>query len=82
MLWVMLQVTTVAVFVTSSRSSRVQATNMGKVIDRRDANPYKEGAAQARRHSRGFESRCKQNIFCEISVKLYLNNNLVAEIVH
>ena len=46
-LWIMLAVTKVVVLVTSARTPRVLATKRGQAIDRRDANPCKEGNALA-----------------------------------
>ena len=63
----MLLVITVVGFVISARSQRVIATNLGKVIDRRVANPCsKDGDVQTRKHKFegcGFVSHCRQNIF-------------------
>ena len=49
-LCVMLPVTEVVIIVTTVRYPRVFATNRGKVIDRRDANPCEKRTALGRRH--------------------------------
>ena len=62
----MMELTEVIAIVTAARSPRVMATNGGKVIDRSDANPCKEGNALARRRElegRGFKSRYRKKYF-------------------
>ena len=62
----MLLVAVVVVLVTTLRPPGVLATNRGKVIKRREANPCKEGDALVRRRkSEGcrFESLCREKIF-------------------
>ena len=64
-----------SVFVTSVKCPSVLATNSGKVIDNRDANPCKEGIAQARRHELEgcrFEYPGKQNIFLYLHLSIIL----------
>ena len=59
-------VTEVVAIVTTARSPKVLATNRGKVIDWRDANPCKQGNALGRgckSEGRGFESQCRQEFF-------------------
>ena len=54
--------TTGVVFVTCAWSPRVLATNRGKVIDPRAANPYKKGKALPSIHEtegHGLKSHCQ-----------------------
>ena len=74
-------VATVVVFVTSARSPEALATNRGKVINWRDANPFK--ARRQESEDSGFKSRCQRNIFPrEIYVKVYLYDQFAVEFVH
>ena len=77
----------IIVFVTSARTPRVLATSRGQVIDWRDANPHKEGNAQARSHeldSHEFKSWFRKKIvYHKISIKVYLyDDHLALKIVH
>ena len=81
----MLFVTKVVVFAISARSPFVLATICGKVIDKLDANPCKEGYALARSHwSEGsrFESWCRLDFSLKISNKVYLHDDLEVQFVH
>ena len=64
------------------------ATNWGKVIERRDANPCKEDVRKAiarirESEGRGLKSWCQQKRNSnEISVQVYLYDHLVMEFVY
>ena len=85
-LCVMLPVTEVVVIVTTVRYPQVFATNRGKVIYHRDANPCEKRTALGRRHESErswVHIPVLARIFSdEISVKVRLLDHLVAEFVN
>ena len=71
---------TVVVLATFSRFPRERATNSGKLINQREANPCKKGDALAKRlelEGHGFEYWVRPSIFLTSYVNEYLRGHLL-----